>query len=101
MTIGQTQAVATGAPQGPPQGAPLGTVPRTDADEPALALIFPEDAGAVRPADRDLRYRLLMDDLYRPEEPDAWPPEGWPTEEWPPIEWLPEAHYNAALWEST
>jgi hypothetical protein len=100
MTIGQTRAVAAEALQGSPQDAHLGTAPPTHADEPALALIFPEDAGEVLPADRDLRYRLLMDDLDRPEDPDAWPPEGWPTEEWPPIEWLPEAHYNAALWES-
>lgn len=35
--------------------------------------------------------------------PDALPPEGWPTEQWPPADviWLPEAYYNAALWETT
>ena len=100
-----TQTNAPARTMTPTPSAAHKTTPGTDL---ALALVFtdetdPGDAPAV------LEYERLLDELDAVPEtvsemmPAAWPPEGWPTEHWPPAEvcWLPEAHYNAALWEAS
>ena len=52
-------------------------------------------------AHRPSGYEGVLDELDA--APDTRPPEGRPTEAWPPADvvWLPEAYYNAALWETT